>query len=107
MTLALRACEQKEMKNIMTFQYDWNDEIIAQVYSTLWIKPADEESPYNFPYLNFFIEGSWYKVSYMRFAHMLGFTDDDISRDKIKIHDFRLPTRAEAKDLHISETNEC
>jgi hypothetical protein len=53
MTQALRACEQKRMKTIMTFQYDWNDEIIAQFYSTLWIKHADEESPYNFPYLIF------------------------------------------------------
>jgi hypothetical protein len=53
MTHALRACERKRMKNIMTFQYDWNDEVIAQFYSTLWIKLADEESPYNFPYLNF------------------------------------------------------
>jgi hypothetical protein len=106
MTLALRACEQKRMKTIMTFQYDWNDEIIAQFYSTLWIKHADEESPYNFPYLNFFIEGSWYKVRYRRFAHILGFTDEDISGDKIKIHDFRPPTRDEAKDLHISKTDE-
>jgi hypothetical protein len=106
MTHALRACEQKRMKTIMTFQYDWNDEIIAQFYSTLWIKHADEESPYNFPYINFFIEGSWYKVSYRRFAHILGFSDDDISGDKIKIHDFRPPTRDEAKDLHISETDE-
>jgi hypothetical protein len=63
MTQALRACERKKMKNIMAFQYDWNDEVIAQFYSTLWIKLADEESPYNFPYLNFYIEGSWYKVS--------------------------------------------
>jgi hypothetical protein len=55
MTLALRACEQKKMKTIMTFQYDWNDEIIAQFYSTLWIKRANEESPYNFPYINFFL----------------------------------------------------
>ena len=56
MTQALRACEQKRMKTIMTFQYDWNDEIIAQFYSTLWIKHADEESPYNFPYLNFLLK---------------------------------------------------
>jgi hypothetical protein len=35
MTHALRACERKKMKNIMTFQYDWNDEVIAQFYSTL------------------------------------------------------------------------
>jgi hypothetical protein len=72
----------------------------------MWIKHADEESPYNFPYLNFFIEGSWYKVSYRRFAHILGFTDEDISGDKIKIHDFHPSTRDEAKDLHISETDE-
>jgi hypothetical protein len=92
------------MKDIMTFQYDWNDEVIAQFYSTLWIKLADEESHYNYPYLNFFIEGSWYKVSYRRFAHILGFSDDDISGDKIKIHDFWQPTRDEAKDLHLSES---
>jgi hypothetical protein len=104
MTQALRACERKKMKNTMTFQYDWNDEVIAQFYSTLWIKLADEESPYNFPYLNLYIEGSWYKVSYQRFAHILGFSDEDISGDKIKIHDFRQPTKDEARDLHISET---
>jgi hypothetical protein len=56
--------------------------------------------------MDFFIEGSWYKVSYRRFAHILGFTDDDITGDKIKIHDFCPPTRAEAKDLHISENDE-
>jgi hypothetical protein len=104
MTQALRACERKKMKPIMTFQYDWNDEVIAQFYSTLWIKLADEKSPYNFPYLNFYIEGSWYKVSYRRFAHILGFTDDDISGDKVKIHDFRQPTKDEARDLHLFES---
>jgi hypothetical protein len=45
-------------------------------------------------------------VSYRRFAHILGFTDGDISGDKIKIHDFRPPTKDEAKDLHISESDE-
>jgi hypothetical protein len=68
MSLALRACENKNMKDIMTFNFDWNDEIIAQFYSTLWIKRVDEESPYNLPYMNFYLEGSWYKVSYRRFA---------------------------------------
>jgi hypothetical protein len=43
-------------------------------------------------------------VSYRRFAHILGFSDGDISGDKIKIHDFRQPTKDEARDLHISET---
>jgi hypothetical protein len=48
MTQALRACERKKMKNIMTFQYDWNDEAIAQFYSTLWIKLADGKVPITF-----------------------------------------------------------
>jgi hypothetical protein len=43
-------------------------------------------------------------VSYRRFAHILGFTDNDISGDKIKIHDFRQPTRDEARDLHLFES---
>ena len=41
----------------------------------------------------------------MRFAHILRFTDGDISGDKIKIHEFRPPTKDEVRDLHISETD--
>jgi hypothetical protein len=89
----LRACERKKMKNIMTYQYDWNDEVIAQFYSTLWIKLADEESPYNFPYLNFYIEGSWYKVSYRRFAHILGFLMEIFLATKLRFITFVLPLR--------------
>jgi hypothetical protein len=36
----------------------------------------------------------------------LGFSDNDIAGDKVRIHDFRAPTRAEAKDLHLSEDDE-
>jgi hypothetical protein len=35
MTQVLRACEQKGMKDIMTMQYLWNDEVIAQFYAIL------------------------------------------------------------------------
>jgi hypothetical protein len=91
MSLALRACEQK---NIMTFHFDWNGEIIAQFYSTLWTKNLDEESPYNFPYMNFYIEGSWYKVSYRRFAHILGFSDNDIVGGL-------LPRRRSSRQKHL------
>jgi hypothetical protein len=93
MTQALRAYERKRMKTIMTFQYDWNDEVIAQFYSTLWIKHVDEESPYNFPYLNFFIEGSWYKVSYRRFAHILDLLMRISQETKSRFMTFVLPPR--------------
>jgi hypothetical protein len=42
--------------------------------------------------MNFYIEGSGFKVSFRRFAHILGFSDNDIAGDRVKIHDFRPPT---------------
>jgi hypothetical protein len=36
----------------------------------------------------------------------LGFSDNDIGGDRVKIHDFCPPTEDEAKDLHISENDE-
>lgn len=56
--------------------------------------------------MNFFLERKWYKVSYIRFAHILGFTDSDIAGNRVKIHEYRLRDRDEAKDLHISEHDE-
>jgi hypothetical protein len=44
MTRVLRACEQKGLKDVMTMEYPWNDEVIAQFYATLWIKKVDEEA---------------------------------------------------------------
>jgi hypothetical protein len=38
MTSALRICERKGLKNIMTLEYPWNNEVVAQFYATLWMK---------------------------------------------------------------------
>jgi hypothetical protein len=107
MTRALRACEAKGMKNIMLFSYDWNDEVIAQFYSTLWVKlSSDDLGAYAYPYMNFNIEGQWYKVSYRRFAHILGFTDSEIHPDRRCIHNYSLPPRAEVIDMHVVPTDD-
>jgi hypothetical protein len=90
----------------MTLTYDWNDQIIAQFYSTLWIKKDDEESNYDYPYMNFFLEGRWFKVNYRRFMHILGFLDNDIAEDRVKIYEYRLPDKDDTKDLHISKHEE-
>jgi hypothetical protein len=74
MTNALRACEAQKIKTIMTMKYDWNDEAIAQFYSTLWVKRVDEEfDGYGYLVMYFYIEGHWHKVSYRRFVHILKF----------------------------------
>jgi hypothetical protein len=59
MTLALRNLERKGLKNIMTMEYPWNDEVVAQLYATLWVKKVDEEADgYDYPVMYFFIQGT-------------------------------------------------
>lgn len=94
MTKALKTCEAQKVKNIMTMRYDWNNEVIAEFYSTLWVKRVDEESDgYGHPVMYFYLDDIWHKVSYRRFAHILGFSSADISGEKICIHDCCLPRR--------------
>jgi hypothetical protein len=54
----------------------------------------------------FFIQGVWHKVSYRRFAHILGFSDEDIRDSNLKFHDIRLPQCEEQEILHISKERE-
>jgi hypothetical protein len=46
LTNALQKCESKGMWDIMTFTYDWNNEIIVQFYSTYWITHGSEDGDY-------------------------------------------------------------
>jgi hypothetical protein len=76
MTTVLRIHERKGLKNIMTLEHPRNDKVMAQFYATLWVKAVDEEADgYDYPVMYFFIKGFWHKVSYRRFAHILGVGD--------------------------------
>jgi hypothetical protein len=58
MTATLRICERKCLKNTMTLENPWNDEVVAQFYATLWVKAVDEEADgYDYPIMYFFIQG--------------------------------------------------
>jgi hypothetical protein len=107
MMSALHNLERKGLKNIMTMEYPWNDEVVAQLYATLWVKKVDEEvDGYDYPVMYFFIQGVWHKVSYRRFAHILGFSDEDIQGSNMKVHDIRLPMQEETEFIHISMERE-
>jgi hypothetical protein len=54
----------------------------------------------------FFIQGIWHKVSYRRFAHILGFSDNYIQGSNLKFHDNRLPRWEEQEFVHISKERE-
>jgi hypothetical protein len=114
LTKALAILEKRGLKNIMTMRYDWNEEVIAQFYATLWITKvvdsdeevfvdSDEEPERKIPNvtLHFLIQGEHYKCSYKRFARILGFGDEDLLKDYI--HDSRKPTDDEALILHVDE----
>jgi hypothetical protein len=107
MTSALLNLERKGLKNIMTMEYPWNDEVVAQFYATLWVKKVDEEADgYDYLVMYFFIQGVWHKVSYRRFSHILGFSDEDIQGSNLNVHDIRLPMREETEFIHISMERE-
>lgn len=47
------------MKDIMTMQCNWNNEVIAQFYSTLWMKRVDEEvEGYDHLVMYFILDGT-------------------------------------------------
>jgi hypothetical protein len=58
MTSALRNLERNGLKNIMTMEYPWNDEVVAQFYATLSVKKVDEVDGYDYPVMYFFIQGN-------------------------------------------------
>jgi hypothetical protein len=41
----------------------------------------------------FYLQGIWHKVSYQRFAYILGFSDEDIRWRNLRVHDIHLPRR--------------
>jgi hypothetical protein len=73
---AIAACKHHGIKNVMELKYDWNDEVILQVYSTLYL---DEKS------IKFFwmTKDEIYSVSLVRFATILDLKDHPYYRKKL------------------------
>jgi hypothetical protein len=74
----IAACEHHGIKDVMELKYDWNDEVILQFYSTLYL---DEKSSKLF----WMTEDEIYSVSLVRFAAILGLQDH--TRYPKKLHD--------------------
>jgi hypothetical protein len=72
-------CRAKHMRDVMTFKKNWNNEVIAQFYATLYVEEHGDTSK-----LHWMTEGQWFEVSYAQFARLLGFGRNDVNR--IKIH---------------------
>ena len=77
----------------MTFRYDWNNEVIAKFYTTLWMSRGVKEWFY------FAVDGTWYRCSKGRFACTIGLHDSDLL--KPSVHNYNLPHNDDVVDLHL------
>jgi len=81
MDKALATLELCGFKDLLTMQYPWNTEVIAQFYATVWYEAPSEEQH---EIVHFRIQGCNYSVSYGRFAAILGFGPEDLAKPLLR-----------------------
>jgi hypothetical protein len=59
----IAACENHHIKKLMSVYYDWNIEVIAQLYATLFIEEAEDVRA-----MHWMMEGEWYHITFDEFA---------------------------------------
>jgi len=72
---AVDICARIGASEIMSFKHDWNTEIVAQFYATLYV---DSDRV-----MHWMTAGEYFSVEYAVFAGYLGFDEEDHARDKI------------------------
>jgi hypothetical protein len=73
------ACRAKHLRDVMTFQKNWNHETIAQFFATLYVEVRRDTRKFQW-----MIEGRRYDITFEQFASLFGFGQNDANR--IKIH---------------------
>jgi hypothetical protein len=73
------SCESHHIKRLMCFHYNWNIEIIAQFYATLFIEEAE-----NVRAMHWMTEGDWYHITFDEFATQFSYGQAD--KDCIRTH---------------------
>jgi hypothetical protein len=80
---AIDICHAKGMTNIMGLNYDWNEEVVAQLYANIYIRREKKT-------FHWLLQGKPLSVSYERFAQILGFGEEDLGRPKLRGGEFPL-----------------
>jgi hypothetical protein len=65
----------------MGAHYDWNVEVIAQFYATLYIEEGGGARK-----MHWMAEGDWYNISYEDFTSHFSFGATDAHRSRLNIH---------------------
>ena len=83
----IKACELFGLTDIMSFRYNWNEEVLAQFHPTFFYSIYTDE-------MHWMTEGRHYRVDFMTFSRILGFGEEE--RGFTYIHD---EARAEIHDI--------
>jgi hypothetical protein len=74
------ACRAKHLRDVMAFQKNWNKEIIAQLYATLYVEEQGDTRKFHW-----MTKGRRYEITFEQFARLFGFGRNDANHIKIHI----------------------
>jgi hypothetical protein len=72
-------CRAKHLRDVMSFQKNWNNEIIAQFYATFYVEEREDIRKFHW-----MTKGRWFEITFEQFARLFGFGRYDANC--IKIH---------------------
>jgi hypothetical protein len=75
------ACESHHLKNLMSIHYDWNVEVIAQFYATLYIEEGGGARR-----MHWMTKGNWFNISFNDFTSHFSFGAADAHQIRLHIH---------------------
>jgi hypothetical protein len=77
----IAACENHHIKKLMCVHYDWNIEVIAQFYATLFIEEVEDVRA-----MHWMTDDMWYHIIFDEFATRFSYRQADKDRFRIHIH---------------------
>jgi hypothetical protein len=93
----IAACQAKHLRDILAFKKDWNNEVIAQFYATVFFEEYRDIRK-----LHWMTESQWHEVSYSHFASLFEFGRKDASRPRIYL---ALKLEARKSSFYIQEAS--
>lgn len=73
----IEGCKERGVYDLMALQYDWNEEVICQFYSTLFIDPSTQG------HIHWMTQGIHYDISMARFSTYFPVVQDDRDRERM------------------------
>jgi hypothetical protein len=92
----ITTCESHHIKKLMGVHYDWNIEVIAQFYATLFIEEAEDVRA-----IHWMMEGEWYHITFDEFATQFSYGQAD--KDHFRIHIHNLLEENEIKFMYARD----